>query len=375
MEFKINVDELQSIFSSLSNIVRLNEDGIAGMILMDATNELKFKAASGNIKLSIDAKNFEIIEKGKALVRFIDLKSYVMKFVPLIEGYGTENYHFVISENKGLLKTKTSHGESVKPTYKRLKFRIYVEESFPPVKEFEDPQLIVNSSILKRGIGRVLHCVNPGEIRKAMAGINVTIMTDKIVFVGTNGIKLSEFALDINADIENKSHVLTYNFASVLRSILDDDAQVFIKFEGSIIYIRSNNIYISGSLVTGESYPDYKPMFNLNKVISIPRLSFYDSVHTVMDVLDPEDNHRLSLCLSGNKVVLKNDKVESEQESTVTFEDELDIDINGEFLDSLLKDFMSEFIEIHFTPENNYVVFKSADDPNQKSLLTIVRRR
>lgn len=375
MEFKVNVDDLQSIFSRLSNVVRVNEDGVASMILIEASDVLKFKAASGNIKMSVSAENFEIVEKGKALVKFADLKSYIMKFMPLVEGYGTENYHFVISENKGLLKTKTLHGNDVKPTYRRLKFRIYVEETFPPIKDFDDPQLIVNSNILKRGINRVLHCVNPGEIRKAMAGINVTIMTDKIVFAGTNGIKLSEFVLDINADIENKSHVLTYNFASVLRSILDDDAQVFVKFEGSFAYVKFNNVYLIGSLVTGESYPDYKPMFSLDKVISVPRLPLYDSVHTVMDVLDSEDNSRISLVLSGNKIVLKNDRVESEQESETPFENELDIDVNGEFLDSLLKDFMSEFVEIHFTPGNNYVVFKSADNPNQKSLLTIVRRR
>ena len=375
MEFKISVDELQSIFSRLASVVKVNEEDVTGMILIDAGEKLKFKVTNGGIKLVESTISAEIIDKGKSFIRFRDIKPYIMKFMPLVEGYGTENYHFIINESGGVLKTKTRYGENVKPVYRKLKFQIFNNEVYPPIKDMDDPQLIVNSSILKRGIGKVLHCINPAEIRKTIAGLNMTIALDKIVFSGTNGVKLSEFTSAISADIETKSYILKYNFASILKSVLDDDAQVFMKFERDFVYVKSNNIYLIGNLETSGDYPDYKPMFSLDSIITVPRLSLYDSVHTVMDVLDAEDNRRLTLIFSGNKVSLKNDVVESEQEFDVQFDTELDVDVNGEFLDSILRDFMSEFIEIHFGLGNHYIVLKASDNPNQISLLTIVKRR
>jgi DNA polymerase III sliding clamp (beta) subunit (PCNA family) len=207
-----------------------------------------------------------------------------------------------------------------------------------------------------------------------MTGVSITVMTDKIVFAGTNGVKLAEFSLPINADIDNKSYLFTYGLASAMRSILDDDAQVFMKFEGDRALIRSNNVYLIGSIMLGEKFPDYKALFNLEKTVTVPRLDFYDSVHTVMDVLDPEDNHRLSITFSGNDMLLKNDKSECTQTFDASF-DTLDVDVNGMFLDSLLTNIVGDNLEIHFKEGNNYIVFKSVENPDHTALITTVKRR
>ena len=235
--------------------------------------------------------------------------------------------------------------------------------------------MIINSKILKRGITEVLHCIDPTEIRTAMSGVNMTITGDKIVFVGTNGVKLAEFEMDINADIVEKSYTLKYNFASILRSILDDDAQVFMRFEGDKVYVQSDDMAIVGALIIDGRYPDYKPMFNLRDVVRVPRIDFSDTVHGVMDVLDPEDNHRLTVNFNDSTLLLKNDMVESTQTFDESFGANLDVDINGEFLDSILHDFVDEYIEIHFTPGNNYVVLKSPDNKKHTALITVVKRR
>ena len=374
MEFKIPVEELQSIVAHLSTVIKMNEEGITSMVMIEVGDSVKFKATDGSVNLIIDSAQCEIINKGKALVQLRDVKGYISKFVPLVDDYGTKEFHFVVEDNKGLIKTKTQF-QSGKPSYRRLKFKIFSNETYPTVKPFDEAQLIINSSILKRGIDKVMHCINPGEVRKSITGLNVTIKKDGIVFAGTNGIKLAEFEIDINADIEKSSYIFRYNFASILRSVLDDDAQVFVKFEGRHVYIKSNDMYIIGSLIINETYPNYKPMFELDKVITFPSLDFLDSVHTVMDVLDPEDNSRLSIIFEGSNLTLRNDVVESVQDFNDPFEANLDIDVNGEFLDSILRDFVSEKLELHFTEGNNYIVFKSPDSDKHISLLTVVKRR
>lgn len=374
MEFKIPVEELQSIVARLSNVIKMNEEGITSMVMIEVGDGVKFKATDGSVNLIVDSDQCEIVNRGKALVQFKDIKGYISKFVPLVDDYGTKDFHFIVENSAGLIKTKTQF-QSGKPSYRRLKFKIFNNETYPTVKPFDEAQLIINSSILKRGIDKVMHCVNPGEVRKSITGLNVTIKDGGIVFAGTNGVKLAEFEMDINADIEKSSYIFRYNFATILRAVLDDDAQVFMKFEGRHVYIKSNNMYIVGSLIINESYPNYKPMFELEKVITFPSLDFSDSVHTVMDVLDPEDNSRLSIVFDGSNLTLRNDVVESVQDFNAPFAADLDIDVNGEFLDSILRDFTSEKLELHFTEGNNYIVFKSPDSDKHTALLTVVKRR
>lgn len=374
MEFKIAVDKLQDIISRLSNVIKINESDVTGMLCIEAgENNVTFKGTKNTIYIAINSEDCEITSKGKALCRFGDVKGYIMRFVPLGEDYGTENFHFIIGDSEGVIKTKTCFQGS-KPSYRTLKFELFSIAQFPTIKPFGEAELIVNSNILKRGIDKVLHCIDPTEIRSALKGMNVTLDDGKIIFVGTNGVKLVENVIDINADIKHASYVLHYDLATILRLVLDDDSQVFMYFEGRHIYLKSNSVYIVGSLYV-ESYPNYKAMFDYNNVISFPRMDFTDSVVSVMDVLDPEDNSRLTLSLSGNKLLLKNDRVEVIHEFDENFESELDVDINGVFLASLLKDFTGDTLEIYFTPGNNYIVFKSKDDDKHTALLTVVLRR
>jgi DNA polymerase-3 subunit beta len=375
MEFKIPVEELQNVFARLGNVVRMNESGLTGMVLIEVDqNEVNFKCTDGSASLIVTSAQCEVVKPGKLLLRFRDVKGYIMKFVPLMEDYGTENFHFIATADEGLIKTKTMF-QSGKPSYRKLKFEVFNPSIYPNIQVFEDAQLIVNSNILKRGIAKVLHCINPGEVRKAITGLNITVDDDKIIFVGTNGVKLAEYRMDIVADVRHASHILSYGLASVLRNLLDDDAQVFMKFDGRHVHVKSNEVYLIGSLIINESYPNYKPMFTLDKIIEVPRIDFADSVVSVMDVLDPEDNHRLTLNFNDSTLTLKNDRVEAVHEFGEPFGTDLDVDVNGEFLGSILRDFIGNDLEVHFTEGNNYVVFKVKDNPDHNALLTIVKRR
>lgn len=372
MEFKIDVTELQNILSKLAVVVKPNDGDMGGMIIVEGDVDLTFRAVTEKLTLVISSEKSEIVSKGSFLFRLTDLKGYAQKFVPFVGDYGTKEFHFIKSESECVVKSIT-YFPSEKPSYRKLRLPIF-QFDLRPIKHFEDPLLIINSTILKKGLSRVLHCINPGEVRSAMTGVNITIMTDKIIFAGTNGVKLAEFSLPISADIDNKSYLFTFSLASTMRNVLDDDAQVFMKFEGNRAFIKSNNIYLIGSLLLGDKFPDYKPLFELDKVVKIPRLDFYDGVHTVMEVLDPEDNHRLSITFKDTCAILKNDKSECTQTFDVTFDD-LDVDVNGVFLDALLANILGDTLEIHFKKGNNYIVLKSTENPDHTALITTVNRR
>jgi len=375
MEFKIPVGELQIIISKLSNVVKMGADDVTSMVHIKADNgELTFKATSGLVHVVISANNFEIIEEGKMLCKLRDIKGYLLKFAPFAENYGTEDFHFVVKNDEGLVKAKTLFPDS-NPSYRRLKFDIFNTTEHQPLKPFGEAQLIVNSTILKQGIDRVLHCVDPKDVRNALKGLKVVVENNNIIFVGTNGVKLAEDIVDVNVDIKNLSKIFRHDLCTVLHLILEDDSQVLMSFEGREVYIKSDNMYIVGHLVIGEDYPNYKALFECEEFITFPRMDFTDSVITVMDVLDSEDNHRLTINFNGSDLMLKNARVEALHKFDNIFGAELDIDVNGIALASILRDFTGEYLEAHFTKNNNYIIFKSQGDDSHTALLTVVRRR
>ena len=60
MECKIKVDELQFIFSKLSNVTSPNEDDISSLVLMEAKNGVvKFRVSSNRTHIVVTANSDE----------------------------------------------------------------------------------------------------------------------------------------------------------------------------------------------------------------------------------------------------------------------------------------------------------------------------
>ena len=376
MDIKVPVSTMQDVVNKMSVITKVNADDVTSMLLIDATGDsVRFCSTNISTSITVICSDCEIEEKGKTLLKLVDIKGYIGKFAQLSEGYGTEYFRFLVDKMSGQIKTKTVF-ESKSPSYRNLKFVTYDSIPFPTTKDFNEADLIINSDILKDGLSKIMHCINPGEIRIAMSGAYVMIDNDKMTFVGTDGVKLSESIMTINGDISGKDVVLKYDFASTLRSILDKNSQVFMFFEDRTAYVSCNNVYVVGTLIVNESYPNYKAVLGAyDKIISVPRYDFTDSVMAITDVLDPEDNYRLRVIFKDKTLILKNDKVDVTHEFEDPFEHELDVDLNGSFLLSLLNDIGGENLDICFQEGKNSVIFKSKGVVGHTSLLSTVRRR
>ena len=376
MEFTIPVESLQNVVKKMNYVLKIATDDVTSMMMIDASGEhVKFYGTGGSVYSVITARDCEVTKKGKILMQLRDISTYIVKFMPLSDGFGTANFKINTDDKEGTLKTKTIF-PSGKPAYRSLKFKTFDPVLLPAIKEFEDAQLIVNSDILFDGLSKILHCVDPSEIREAISGVYLRIDKDKIVFTGTNGIKLSEANLDIVADIKESIYVIKYSMAIAMKMILDHDAQVFMKFEGRDIYIRCNDVYLSGGLVLNDPYPDYKATLQAyDKIVSVPRYDLIDSISAANSVLNAEDNNRLTMQFNGNELTLKNDRIEAVHKFDEEFAYDLDIDINGAFLLSMISDFIGEYLEICFIDNAKPVIFRAKDNEDHTSLLMLLRRR
>lgn len=376
MDFSISVSDLQSIVGKIGGILKLTMDDVTSMMLIDATGDyVKFCGTSGSVHAVINAKECKIIEKGKVLLQLREVQNYISKFAPFVDGFGTKEFRIVSDGKEGIIKTKTEFVNN-KPSYRALKFKLYNVAMLPPIKEFEDAQIIINSNIILEGLYKILPCVDPNEIRRAMSGVYVSINSDSLVFAGTNGIKLSEAKLPINADIAQEDHVIAYSMAVAIRAMLDRDSQVFMRFEGRDMYIRCNDLYLSGGLILNETYPNYKgALTSFDKTISIPKNILIDNVAAATGVLDAEDNFRVTINFTDNIFTLKNDRIETHHEFDTSFAHNLDTDVNGAFLLAMISHFSGDELELCFTDNSNSIIFRSKDNIDHTTLLTRLKRR
>lgn len=376
MEFKIPVDRAQAIVNKLTSVAKIASDDIDGLVLIEVTDVVTFSVNNKSVSLSVVSDDSEILTTGKVLCKLGDFRGYISRFSVLTEEFGTEFFNFIVTDEVLFIKTKTIFRDS-KPTYKKLKVSLLDPSIYPKIKVVDEAQLIVNSDVLKEGISRVLHCVNPNEIRASLKGVSISIKEDKLVFAATNGVKLSETVLDVHTDsIEESTHIFKFGFASTLKYILDSDSQVFITFDGSNVYVRSNELYIVGSTIVNESFPNYSKAFEaFDYILTLPRVSFSDGVANAVDVLDVDDNSRLSIDIEGNKMVLTNERIVIEQEFEEAFTDPLHIDVNGHYLNDFLGNFVGDSIKLCFKDANNPLVISSGVDNKHTVLLTHLRRR
>lgn len=378
MEFKVPVESLQDTFSCLAHVTKLTANDLTSLVYAESGDgSIDFSTTDGQINLTVTCRGVEIITPGKILFRLSDLKGYVGKFTPLNENYGTKEFHVICGEEDGVLKSKTLYRNS-KPSYRKLSFALEKTALFKPFRKLDSPAFIVNSSSFRDGIAKVINCINPSEIRRAMAGLSLSIDSDKLIFAGTNGVKLSEAVVSINTavQLDEYAYVFSYGLASALLRILKDNSQVIVSFEGRNVYIRSDDVYISGPRIMNEPYPNYRPKFNeASKKIVLPTLDLTDSVISVLDVLDSEDNSRLTLNVKDNVLTIRNERVEITQEFDNEFSETLDVDVNGEYLSSILTGFGGDLIEVCFEDSLHPLVFRTPGTDEYTTLLTVVKRR
>jgi len=377
MEFKIYVDQFKLIISRLFTVLKAADD-FDNCYIEVMEDMVKFYCHNNYVYLAVTSKDAEIIETGSCTVGFKNVYNYVSKFSILVDDEGTEHFHFSVRDDKGSIKTKTLFKNS-KPSYKSMKLKL-IKGNYRKIDDVEDVDIILNSDMLRGGIEKTASYIDKDGLRYAMSGLNFIIKKDSIVFVGTDGRRLSEYVMYIdNTKDFSEAYILNSHFVTGLYKLLDKNSQVFLKFENGFVYLKCNNIFFTGSLLVGEEYPNYKTdLEGYEHIITVPYTPFIDGVSSLMGLLDKDDFSRMTLEIEGGSMRLSNNILSIDMELDTEVETPLLMDVNGILLLSLLNSFSkdSEVVDICFTNNANLLLtFKVPGDDDHKILLGTVRRR
>ena len=265
----------------------------------------------------------------------------------------------------------------------QAKFKGMVAEDFPNLPEIEiENQISINSNDLKQSLKSVHGALPKNEFRPEISGVYLAKKGNQLVFVGTDGFRLSEKKVNLN-NLEGADFsviIPSKTVAEIIR-ILDsiDETEVNIQFGSSQIKLIADTVEIISKLIDG-NFPQYEGLipqkFSTNfdcdsqELVQAIKLSSVFSQNAVNDVkLNLQDEKNLSVSSADSQTGSNKTKLPVH----ITGETGMTITFNYNYLLDGIQLFKEGTIQFHLNDTDSPVILKSDDTPEFYYLIMPIR--
>lgn len=379
MEFFIKTDEVQRAIKLLSVIVKSNVDTYEGLVSIATTEAgIRFTANNGKTGLSCVVPA-TIKSPGEIFIVYSKIKSFVMSVQPWTGSRGVEEIHFLVDKEKLKIKSIFINADGSK-FRSNLSADLVKSIPLPKLSLIDQPNLILNSSLLKLAIDKVIYAVDAKGPVLYTTGICLSFTNDSIKFAATDGRVLCEYILPNESALKEGAYLLPYEFIAGLRRILVDDAQLFFEITNKNMKVEFNDILYTGQIVSlkiNRDYPDYTKQFTLfEQVVKVNRDIILYGMASFIDILESEDFNRLSLSIANKKMVLKTEQAYFEYElSGIADTIFIDVDVDGKDLSDTLYSIGSEMFYLKFIDDKHGIVFEAEGPEKQNAYIVNLFKR
>jgi DNA polymerase III sliding clamp (beta) subunit (PCNA family) len=376
MNFSIETKELQKIVSLLGVTAKVNVIDFSGQVLIEANenNTVSFVSNNGSTAISVLSDKVKVNTPGSVIILYGYTKSFISSLQPWNGTYGTKEVSFVYEEHVDIT-VENIHENGEKSTGK-LRADCFHDGRLQKPAPFGNTQFILNSNMFKKAIGKVVYAMDPTENRAFIQGMNLSFGKDDIYFCGTNGRILSEYTVKNTNDLNEENYLMKYDFIMGLRRAVGEETQIFFEVDGRKIKAKFDNVVFQGILVIGHEYPNYKPVLQTySHVITANKDALMAVLTPFTDILDAEDNHRLTFEVKNKTISFHNEKVSYNCDFGIDYDGSFVIDVNGVFLLHTIDAINDDQILIKFSDEKGVLIFDSGNFKDQKALITPIRRR
>jgi len=138
---------------------------------------------------------------------------------------------------------------------------------------FNNPFILIPAQILKKGLAATAYATGKDEMRPAMTGVCLQLMSDKTVMVATDGFKLSLFeAYGIGAKTDKQVILPAKSAHAILRvEPTEEDNFVSLGFDAADknrLFLQTGNFYLSSALIDAR-FPDYRAVMPNDNPVEI----------------------------------------------------------------------------------------------------------
>ena len=366
MEFTILQSSLMKALQIVSSVVPTRSTTpILENILFDVeNNNLKITGTDLEVSITTEVSTKETNRSGA-----ISLPSKVI--TEMIRSLPDIPVHFALGED-----------DKVKITTEQGLYQVtgIPKENFPEMPILSDEHSIeVKNNILSRMFNKTIFAVSSEELRPALMGVFVQIMTNEFRMVATDGHRLSKI---INKNFQYSDTpiqmIVPPKAIQIALKNLDEDSSTKLNISETGLCFNFDKTILYTRLVEGE-YPDYErviPKDNDKKMVvdknllsaSVKRVSLFSSALT----------HQIKFSLSPGKLVVCSEDVEiggeAKEELKVEYVDEpMDIGYNSQYILDLLRHIDTEQVTFYLKdPTSAAVVTPTSQAENEDFTMLIM---
>jgi DNA polymerase III sliding clamp (beta) subunit (PCNA family) len=314
---------------------------------------------------------------GSAVIEYGKIKTFVSSAPVWTDEkeFGIKNFHLKLTDNFLNVSTENKHING-KISKGNLKLKIYDVYNVRTPASSSDVTFTINSNIFRTATSKVLYAINPSDTRAFLQGMNITFDSKEICFVGTDGQRLSEYKVKNISDLPEGVFLLKYDFVMGLRRLVDSGHQLIFEFDKHHVKVVFDNVMFWGRNVIGHEFPDYKSILqSFEHTVVMDKEILLTCLLPFIDVLNSDDNYRLTFSLVNGQMSLKCDVADFVYDGKIDFEDEFIIDVNGQFMIQTIEAIKDDLISINFSNAKGPIIFNSNNFEDQAGLIAPLRRR
>jgi len=374
MEFYVKTEEAQRAFKLLGVTAKVNTTDFDGQILIEALpDSVLFLSNNGRSGISCEIPA-NVTTQGKATVIYSKMKSFIMTFVPWDGEVGAKEFHFISESGKLNVATATKHLNALE-TNSTLKLDQVRGSAFSSKVPLNTPTIILNSSIIKSAIEKGLYAIDASSTRDYVKGLRMCVVENTIRFTSTNGHVISDYAVTSEGALNEGDYFLSHEFLMGLRRILVDDAQLFLEFTKAKTVVAIDNVVYWATALHYKEYPVYLNVFtDEGPEIEVDKETLLSGLSSFVDVLDTEDNNRVTVEMAANRLALKTDNSLFEYPG-VTEAVEFSIDLDGTEMINTLHALGDDTLKLRSLGVNRGMVFESVGYEDHRSYVVSITPR
>jgi len=378
MNFSIDAAALQKAVKALSSIVSFNADDFTGAFLLEAfDNQVVFTANNGSNALVFKTSLAEIAEEGTTVIPYSRVSSFVSSYKLWDGKLGVKLFN--ISSDKRNIKittesfytpNKSSKGDSKLST---LDSAIIPKPYNPTSETFR-----ITSNIFKEAVNKVFSIIDPKVDQgfPALRGMCIKFNNDSIIFVGSDGVALSEYRTDNKSEHKAGVYILSHSFVSGLKPLLYNDVSLCWEIKENKVSVTFGDIVYTGRLLIGHDFPLYENQINdFCSHINLSKEFFVSSLASFKSSLSPEDNSRIILELKDKLFSIYNDYVRVDTELDIAGGLSIKSDVDGVRLANIVGSIRDDYIILKFHEKSEHIILDSSTFNNQKSIIRTLSSR
>jgi len=379
MEFFVKTADIQRAIKLLSVTAKMNVVTYEGRLLITASEDGVHLLSNNGVSGITNFIPAKVVAPGELSVVYSKIKSFIMTFQPWDGESGVSEFHFIEKADKLSIKSvfKHSNGSESKNS---LRVDTLKNSNIPKISLIKEPTMILNSSVVKTAIDRVVYALDPKGSVVFMTGICMSFTEDFIKFAATGGKMLCEYKVENDCGLKEGAYLLTHEFIMGLRRVIVDDTQLFWEVGPRVAKVDFDNILYQGQVLKilhKDDYPNYECRFSMfEHSIDIDRDIILSGLSSFVDILSGDDFNRVSLSIKDKVLLLKTESSVFEYASE-SFDDKIDvtIDLDGKAVLNTLYAMSDKEVRIKFIDSANGVVFESLGfDKQQAYIVNLIRR-